>query len=193
MPTFETGATTAAANNLVLSVLNDGAIYMCRLHIGFAELQNTSHQDITWRDLCAAEATKQRTIGGKFKAAEISEAAKLVRAATLESCKEIFACEYDSTKQVIATCRRWFDSVNGNSYFSVWVGIPTAAGFRSFVVPFQYGYGSQWQYETVNALVNYGVLQPFPKYDNGNTKYGYLSELPIIWRDVGYGLKKHLF
>lgn len=67
-------ATTAAANSIMLSVLNDGTIYKDRMHCGFAMLQGSSHR-MPFRDLANNEAIKQRReFGSKFRAAEISEA-----------------------------------------------------------------------------------------------------------------------
>lgn len=45
--------------------------------------------------------------------------------------------------------KTWFDSVNGNSYFSARVEID---GVEVARLPFQYGYGDQYLYEALEAL-----------------------------------------
>lgn len=193
---FETGATSAAANNLILSVLNDGKVYNARKHAIRASLVGASSGIV---DFVKAEAAKQRRMGTRFKPAEIAEAAKIVQADTMQHVFECIAGDYDKTKPIRATARRWFDKVNGNSYFSVCIQIPVTTSVYpvQINIPMQYGYGSQWQYETLEALVKIGVLPPFETYDNGSKKYGYLSEYetnPVIyWADSGYGLKRDLF
>ena len=51
--------------------------------------------------------------------------------------------------------REWFDKVNGNSYFSarIWVD-----GGQVAILPFQYGYGDQFQYEAQKKLLDLGWL-----------------------------------
>ena len=51
--------------------------------------------------------------------------------------------------------REWFDKVNGNSYFSarIWVD-----GEQVAILPFQYGYGSQFEYEAQKKLLELGWL-----------------------------------
>ena len=47
----------------------------------------------------------------------------------------------------------WFDKVNGNSYFAGRVtinyGTPSE---RSYIMPYQYGYGDQYRSEALNVL-----------------------------------------
>lgn len=43
----------------------------------------------------------------------------------------------------------WFDKVNGNTYFASTI---TIDGKDKLYLPFQYGYGSQHEYEVVNLL-----------------------------------------
>lgn len=193
---FETGATNSATNNLVLSVLNDGQVYHDRLHCGFAILQGANHR-ITFKDIVTDEANKQRReFGSKFKPQEITEAVKLIKKDTIEHCIEIIR---DNANGCIrASCRRWFDKVNGNSYFSVWLTIPqNDSSNRHIAIPFQYGYGSQWQYEVISLLAKYGFIPPLKKYENGNTDYGYLSDYErngiVHWNDEGYGLKRDMY
>ena len=53
----------------------------------------------------------------------------------------------------------WFDKVNGNSYFAGTVivdyGMPT---MREYKMPYQYGYGSQYEWEAAKILGIDGAL-----------------------------------
>lgn len=55
--------------------------------------------------------------------------------------------------------KEWFDKLNGNSYFAALVTVdynmPTE---KSIKVPFQYGYGEQYETETTHQLQLDGVL-----------------------------------
>src|SRR5574343_247350 len=109
---FETGATNAASNNLVLSVLNDGQVYDDRLHCGFAMLQGSNHR-LTFKDIVTNEATKQRQQGCKFKPQEITEAVKIIQKETIGDCLEVIRDAHCKGKDIIVNCRRWFDKANG--------------------------------------------------------------------------------
>lgn len=191
--TFETGATNAASNNLVLSVLNDGQVYDDRLHCGLAMLQGSSHR-LTFKDIVTNEANNQRQQGCKFKPQEITEAVKIIQKETIKDCLELIRDESTIEKDIIANCRRWFDKTNGNSYFSVNIQIPMNNGrYRQINIPMQYGYGNHWQYEVINLLEKVGIIPKIPYYENGNKNYGYMSEYPINWIDFGYMLKRNMF
>ena len=189
--TYETGATSAAANNLVLSVLNDGAVYNDRLHIGFAMLQGASHRGLTFRKLADYEATAQRYGGAKFKPAEITEAGKLIERDTLRHCLEIIRDEWNGAP-VSATVRRWHDDINGNSYFSARLEIPKNDGvcgagyisFRSIVIPFQYGYGNAPEWAVTKACEEIGLFVRGDKV---------LSELPLRITDKGWMRKRDMY
>jgi hypothetical protein len=58
-------------------------------------------------------------------------------------------------RSVFIEAREWFDKVNGNSYFSarIWVD-----GEVVGVLPFQYGYGNQHEYEAQRWLISEGYL-----------------------------------
>lgn len=192
---FETGATTAASNNLVLSVLNDGSMYETCKHIGFAMLQGSSHRGMTFRDLAQQEAEKQ---GGKFKASDITEAGKLIKQDTIEHCLDLILDEWNNTSHPIkAYCRRWFDKANGNSYFSVQLQFPTLGGNKRINIPMQYGYGNQWEYAVIDLLEKHRFIPNLPRYENGNKDYGYMSDYErnnlLAWIDEGYGLKRNLY
>ena len=175
--TFETGAATSQANDLVLSVLNDSSVYETRKHCGFALLQGANHGDHTFKELASNEAKKQRaTFGAKFKPQHISEAAKLIQANTLEHCFESIVSTWNG-QTISATCRRWWDAVNGNSYFSVRICIPTDSGYATVGIPFQYGYGSHWEHVTKNTL----KIMGFP------------DSLEISFNDNGWSKKRDAY
>ncbi len=53
----------------------------------------------------------------------------------------------------------WFDKVNGNSYFSALVTIDYGTeNEKDIKLPFQYGYGNQFEYEAVKELKANGFL-----------------------------------
>ena len=52
--------------------------------------------------------------------------------------------------QYIAITKEYFDKVNGNSYFST--RIEDVENDRMFILPFQYGYGTQSEYETKKVI-----------------------------------------
>jgi len=180
---FETGATSHQANNLVLSVMNNGGVYRQRLHCGFA-LLHCVHAGATFLSITQDEAAKQRYLeGSKFTAGHIKEASSIIQALTLEECKESFLSQWNK-EYIIVTGRKWFDKVNGNTYFSCYVQVPTVLGFKSFNIPFQYGYGEQWQFEAVKVLKTLGFFA-------GDTRQRW--ELPIVFSDQGFKLKRDMF
>ena len=65
-------------------------------------------------------------------------------------------------KTIDINAREWFDKVNGNSYFSAQVVVNY--GYESekiFILPFQYGYESQYIYSSFEKLRNEGILPMF--------------------------------
>lgn len=151
--TYESGATTLAANNLVLSVENDGASYDDRLHAGFAMLQGTTHRGLTFRDFAEAEARKQRAQGSKFKAGEISEAGRILQRDQLAHCIERMRDGRAPGGKIAVFVRRWFDKANGNSYWSARVVVPQGDGAdRWFAIPLSYGHGSQIDLDIAEEL-----------------------------------------
>lgn len=180
---FETGATTSEANNLILSVLNNGDVYHTRLHCAKAALQGSTHVEFTFKSLVQDEAAKQRKLGAKFKPQHITEASKLIQSDTIREVLEGYLMKWDG-QNIGVTGRRWRDKVNGNSYFSCRVSIPHENGWFCFNIPFQYGYGDQWQFETVKVLKSMGFFANMERYNR---------EYPINWTDCGYGLKRDMF
>lgn len=71
--------------------------------------------------------------------------------------------------QYIAITKEYFDKVNGNSYFST--RIEDVENDRMYILPFQYGYGTQSEHETkkvikcFNKNVSWNDIK-FIKYDN---------------------------
>ncbi|UZZ64577.1 hypothetical protein [Curvibacter phage PCA1] len=184
---FETGATSAPANNLVLSVMNDGNVYADRMHCGYALLQGANHK-VKFIELVKNEARKQRAEGSKFKANEVSEAATLVQRQTIEHCLELLRDEYSGEKITIER-RGWWDSVNGNTYWSTWITIPCNGELliRQIAIPMSYGYGTQWQWDTVTKLHSIGF---FPQWDKLKMSP---NDLPVNFIDYGNGLKRNLY
>lgn len=62
-------------------------------------------------------------------------------------------------KTIDLNARTWFDKVNGNSYFSALItldyGLETE---KEIFVPFQYGYGEQYEAQSVRELKKQGFL-----------------------------------
>jgi hypothetical protein len=51
--------------------------------------------------------------------------------------------------------REWFDKVNGNSYFSAEITINAGQeSQRKYFLPFQYGYGDAYLYQSFEVLQN---------------------------------------
>ena len=65
------------------------------------------------------------------------------------------ALEPKILRSLFIEAREWFDKVNGNSYFSarIWVD-----GSQIAILPFQYGYGSQFEYEAQKKLLELGYI-----------------------------------
>jgi hypothetical protein len=78
----------------------------------------------------------------------------------------------------------WFDKVNGNSYFAAIVTIDYGTpNEKEIKLPFQYGYGDQYEYEAGNALDESGIIT-LEKYQNGSKQslWRYCEENEIILR-----------
>jgi len=82
-------------------------------------------------------------------------------------------------KTIDINAKTWFDKVNGNSYFAALVTIdyslPTQ---RTIKIPFQYGYGSQYEQAAKEALIEAGLIV-----NNGlSGLYSYCKDNNIILR-----------
>lgn len=182
---YETGASTHAANNLILSVANDGTVYRDRLHIAFAYLQSANHRNMRMRDIVAGEAAKQRKTGGRFSARDISEAADILWRQTLDHALILIRDEWTG-ENIHVRGLKWWDAINGNTYHSVRMNIPSSAYASGRIVDIrmQYGYGDQWQWTAVDALRKMGFTIP------ENVPF---TELPITWGDAPYTKKREMF
>ena len=175
---FETGATSSAANNLILSVMNDGNLYQSRIDAAKQILEGKEPYK-SFREIANDEAKKQRQkFYARFKPQEITEAGKIIQDLTISNILEDMTVSYDPSQNIYAIVRRWFDRANGNSYFSCRVTIPLEEGKRiSFVIPFQYGYGSQPESEIIETLFRLNILKE---------KKDYFREYNITFDEQGY-------
>ncbi len=187
MPNFETGATTAAANNLVLCVTNTGEDYKARQELGFMALAHGYDRAYKKaRILVEERANIERAAKrGRFPAGSISEAARLILAASIDDAKASIV-EAWTGEDIEITGRKWRDNVNGNTYHSVWIVIPTNDTRRGRIVccPLQYGYGDQWKWTGVQALASLGFK---------NLKDRPFSELPLRFEFQGVRKKSEQF
>lgn len=55
-----------------------------------------------------------------------------------------------------ATTKEWRDEKNGNSYFSS--NIEDIENDKNYILPFQYGYGTQSEYEIKEVLKSLGFI-----------------------------------
>lgn len=182
--TYETGANTLQANNLVLSVMNDGVIHMDRMHCGYAMLQGVTHR-MSFRDIVSAEAAKQRKqFNSKFSASHISEAAKIVQSLTLEGCLEAIENGWDRDEKIHVHGRKYWDRGPGNTYWSACITVPQInGGTRHFNVPFSYGYGDAWQWSCMKLLAKLGFIN----------ESRMPSEAPIDFAGGEYTLKRNMY
>jgi len=69
------------------------------------------------------------------------------------------------TKTIDVNCMEWFDKVNGNSYFAGTVTINYGMEDEArFYMPFQYGYGTQYEQEANKELQERGYIVAPEKY-----------------------------
>jgi hypothetical protein len=52
-------------------------------------------------------------------------------------------------------CKEWFDKLNGNSYFAGTIQINDK---ETFLIPFNYGYGSQYEQEAKAILTQFNKI-----------------------------------
>ena len=52
-------------------------------------------------------------------------------------------------------CKEWFDNLNGNSYFAGTIQINDK---ETFLIPFNYGYGSQYEQEAKAILTQFNKI-----------------------------------
>lgn len=63
--------------------------------------------------------------------------------------------------------RRWFDRINGNTYFSA---VALINGKEVAQIPFEYGYGNQYEHSMFNKLFGLGYCADRKTYENGSTE-----------------------
>lgn len=86
--------------------------------------------------------------------------------------------------------KRWWDKVNGNSYFSARLildyGIKTE---KTFFIPFQYGYGNFPEQKSLELLKEKGYVKP-EKY----SMWDFTKSENVIYRfiDHGFTLQKEV-
>lgn len=89
----------------------------------------------------------------------------------------------NTTKTIDVNCLEWFDKVNGNSYFAgtiiVNYGMPDEFKFH---MPFQYGYGSQYEQEAKAELQKRGYLSGLKDADSYYPLSTIARENGIIYR-----------
>jgi len=67
-------------------------------------------------------------------------------------------------KNITIIGRRWFDKINGNTYFSAEGLID---GEPKVKIDFSYGYGNQYEWETFGELEKQGYITDVEHYKNG--------------------------
>lgn len=86
-----------------------------------------------------------------------------------------------NTKTIDIKAKEWFDKVNGNSYFCGTIILNYGLNNEeTFLMPFQYGYGSQYEYEAQMTLNQFNkISSDFVEYQS---LYSYCKENNIILR-----------
>lgn len=178
-------------DGLALAVINDGDSYRARCHAAAKLIEGYYDAKAYAREvraIVAAEAQRERAkFGAKFPAAVIRDATAQVCDYMREHRAECIAQAYQESRErlIVATVRRWFDKANGNSYFVCYARIPQGDGVTHVKVPFQYGYGSHPEWETIRALKALGILP-----DRGTDSPGSYQEVTFV--DCGYMPKRDL-
>ena len=81
------------------------------------------------------------------------------------------------TKTIDVNAKEWFDNKNGNSYFCGTITLNFGTDTeKTFLMPFQYGYGSQYENEAKKILTEFNVISA----DYGLSLYSYCKENNII-------------
>ena len=67
------------------------------------------------------------------------------------------------TKSIDIQAKEWFDKVNGNSYFAGTITLNFGTETEeTFLIPFQYGYGSQYEQEAKAILTQFNKISTEP-------------------------------
>lgn len=70
-------------------------------------------------------------------------------------------------QSVVVIGRKWFERTNGNTYHSVEIHVD---GEFSHKIPFQYGYGDQWEWTAAQWLEENGHMPGRNHYSNGGSE-----------------------
>lgn len=70
-------------------------------------------------------------------------------------------------RSIVILGRLWRDKINGNTYHSAQV---LADGVLVACAPFQYGYGSQWEWSAAIALEKAGLMPDRKRYGNSSVE-----------------------
>ena len=83
------------------------------------------------------------------------------------------------TKTIDVNAKHWFDNKNGNSYFAGTITLNYGTETKkTFLMPFQYGYGSSYEHEAKAILTQFNKISV----DYGLSLYSYCLENDIIFR-----------
>lgn len=87
------------------------------------------------------------------------------------------------TKTIDIQAKEWFDEINGNSYFSGTITLNYLLdNEETFLMPFQYGYGSSYKCEAQKTLNQFNKISSnFVEYQS---LYTYCKENNIILRSA---------
>jgi len=77
-------------------------------------------------------------------------------------------------KSVTVIGRKWFDKINGNTYFTAEILVN---GIHVRSMPFEYGYGEQYEQASLDWLEKSGLIPAFKQYANGG------KEAVFQWKD----------
>lgn len=176
------------STTLHLSVINTGTTYQERMKLArnyLGEFSLTAHIKALRPIVNGIASIERVQFKSKFTATDISEACREVAKYDRQSIIEDMAALVASGGTIYAQGRKWFDSVNGNTYHSVRM---TVAGY-SVYLPMQYGYGDQWQHSAQEWLIENEIVPNPGKYSNGMRKP---FTHKIEFTGGAYGLKRDL-
>lgn len=101
-------------------------------------------------------------------------------------------------KTIDVNAKEWFDKVNGNSYFSCKVIINMSMdNEKILLIPFQYGYGNQFEYAAFKKLKEVGIFSKkeyfalFRACEENKIILRTHKEVNCKKRDLYGGLKSH--
>lgn len=75
-----------------------------------------------------------------------------------------------NVKSITIIGRRWFDRVNGNTYFSA-EGLVN--GKVAVSIDYEYGYGNQYEWSILSLLDKAGLLPGLEHYPSGTSESGW--------------------